>query len=177
MLDTEPPGKPFSGTQKSCKYCDKARFASFADAGTTKHAKANPTMAHRESQGLRKTCSRKIFKLLNYHLARSLQRALVACDDEKYQSELCLSWRWYVRGELMFRDRSARASCPSPGDLESRTSRFPAHRIRESACGESECEQVPWIVERLHCILRVVLSRGVTPAADLDVHFTIMLFG
>jgi hypothetical protein len=127
MLDTEPLGKPFSGPQKSCRYCDMARFGSVADVGTAKHAKANPTIARPHSPRLPEPSSRKVFKLLNHDLTGFLQRTFVAGDHEIYQTELGLSWRRYARRELMFRERSARVSRPSPEGFESRASLFPAH--------------------------------------------------
>src|SRR6516162_5301543 len=77
----------------------------------------------------------------------------------------------------MFRNHSrSRADGSSSEGLEARTTRFPAHQIREGARGRSKCEYVSRNVEGLNYILCVVLARRVAPAADLDVHLAIVLF-
>src|SRR5580692_5950105 len=104
MAVIDPPGQSLSVPHQSWRYCDTARVGSSADAETAKQTPASPAMAHLSSQRLPKPHSRKVFKLLNHNLAWLLHRIFVARNDEKDQTEFCLTRYRYARRELMFRN-------------------------------------------------------------------------
>src|SRR5258705_1786865 len=171
MAVIDPPGQPLSVPHQSRRYCDMARVGSSAEAETAKQTPASPAMAHFSSQRLPQPYSRKVFKLLNHNLAWLLQRIFVARNDEKDQTEFRLTRSRYGKRELMFRNelRSGTRRSSAKG-LESCMSRFPAQDIRQSARGRRKREQGPRTVERLNCILCIVLICSVTSAMDLYVH-------
>src|SRR5580692_3926458 len=124
MAVIDPPGKPLSIPHESRRYCDTVRVGSTADAETANQRTASPAMAHLSSQSLPKPSSRKVFKLLNHNLAWLLHRIVVARNDEKDQTEDCLTRIRCARRELMFRDGLGSGTCRSSAKgLESCMSR------------------------------------------------------
>src|SRR5215831_461655 len=176
MVDIEPPGNPFSVPHESCKYCDTIRLGSVAEAEPSKHAEASAAMAKLNNQCLRKPPLGKVFNFVNHDLIRLLKRILVSSDDIKDQMDLCLTRCRYARGEFMFsKQRCARAGGGSAEGLKTHASRLPAHHLRKAARGSIECGYVSGNVEGLNYVLRIVLLRGITPAAELNVHLAIVL--
>src|ERR1700733_6904977 len=134
MAVIDPPGKPLSVPHESLRYCDMVRVGSSADAEAAKQIAASTTMAHLGSERLPKPFSRKVFKLLNHNLAWLPHRIFVARNDVKDQTGHCLTWHWYARRELMFRNELRSGTCRSSAKgHESCMSRFPAQDIRQDA--------------------------------------------
>src|ERR1700757_5044608 len=82
--------------------------------------------------------------------------------------------RWHSRGELMFRDRREFATrirsskgpeCHPPG--------LPMKRMRDHSGGQRKAKSIFRKVKRLNHILRV-LTAGITPTSDLDIHFAVV---
>src|SRR5215472_16439106 len=172
MAVIDSPGKPLSAPHESWRYCDTSRLGSTADPETAEQRAARPIMAHLSSRRLPKASSWKVFKLLNHNLAWLLHRIFVARNDIKDQTECCFTRFRYPGCDLMFRNElrsGARRS--SANGLESCMSRFPMQGKGKSACGRRKSEQVARNVERLDFILCIILTRGITLATNLNVHF------
>src|SRR5215831_18531444 len=177
MAVIDSPGKPLFAPQESWRYCDTARVGSTADPETAKQKAARPTMAHLRIRRLPSASSWKVFKLLNHNLAWLLHRSFVARNDIKDQTECCFTRFRYPGRELMFRNelRSGTRRSSANG-LERCMSRFPMQDKGKSACGRRKSEQVARNVERLDFILCIILTRSITPATNLNVHFAKVLF-
>src|SRR3984957_14074119 len=134
MAVIDPPGQPLSVPHESWRYCDTARAGSSADAETAKQTTASPAIAHLSSQRLPRPCSRQVFKLLNHNLDWLLHRTFVACNDEKDQTEFCLTRSRHGKRELMFRNELCSGTCRSSAEgPEICMSRFPAQDIGQGA--------------------------------------------
>src|ERR1700719_5215323 len=134
MAVIDPPGHPLSVPHESWRYCDTARVGSTADTETASQRTTSPAMAHRRSQDVPKSPSRKVFKLLNHNLAWLLHWIFVARNDEKYQTGHFLTRFRYARCELMFRNELPSGACRSSAKgLESCMSTFPVQDIRQGA--------------------------------------------